>query len=351
MSTCTDYEFWRRALAGERQNVQENAPQCGFYKRRTVKNGPWLPAAICRATEAMARAGGVPVGTIIALFKGAIHDATEQWTWICSHPVSEEAYRFAVKEGRWPDEPEAMTNDLLASAKAFDDAERRRIEAGRNEPADPFSRLMGEAADKIEQAKALMARTGGKIAAKVDCDMAANIAKALTSLKSEADGMHKAEKTPLLQAAKDVDGKFRFRDELDALTKQLKAAAGAWMAAEERRIEAEARAKAEAERAQREAERKALEAQDPILAAITPADGAPKLESIKVQAGGARGSKMGLRTVYVAEITDYEAALKHFASHSQIKALIQSLAQGVVRSMGQDANIPGVTVRAERKAV
>ena len=48
MQDAKDYEFWRTALRGGKQPVHESNPQCGFYKRRLVKDGEWLPIAFWR---------------------------------------------------------------------------------------------------------------------------------------------------------------------------------------------------------------------------------------------------------------------------------------------------------------
>ena len=40
------YSWWRRSVAGERVPRIEDEPQCGFYKRRFVRGGPFVPVAI-----------------------------------------------------------------------------------------------------------------------------------------------------------------------------------------------------------------------------------------------------------------------------------------------------------------
>ena len=39
-------EWWRRTVSGERVPRIEDEPQCGFYKRRFVRGGPFVPVAI-----------------------------------------------------------------------------------------------------------------------------------------------------------------------------------------------------------------------------------------------------------------------------------------------------------------
>lgn len=40
------YDFWRRTVAGERVPRFEDEPQPGYYKRRMVRNGPFVPVEI-----------------------------------------------------------------------------------------------------------------------------------------------------------------------------------------------------------------------------------------------------------------------------------------------------------------
>lgn len=40
------YDFWQRSVAGERVPRIEDEPQCGFFKRRYVRGGPFVPVEI-----------------------------------------------------------------------------------------------------------------------------------------------------------------------------------------------------------------------------------------------------------------------------------------------------------------
>lgn len=40
------YRWWRDTLAGLRPARHEDDPQCGFYKTRVVRGGPWVGVAI-----------------------------------------------------------------------------------------------------------------------------------------------------------------------------------------------------------------------------------------------------------------------------------------------------------------
>lgn len=40
------YDFWSRSVAGERVPRNEEDPQCGFYRMRKVRGGPWVAVEI-----------------------------------------------------------------------------------------------------------------------------------------------------------------------------------------------------------------------------------------------------------------------------------------------------------------
>ena len=46
-SFATLYQWWRSALNDPDAPRHEGNPQCGFYKTKLVRNGPWVPVEIC----------------------------------------------------------------------------------------------------------------------------------------------------------------------------------------------------------------------------------------------------------------------------------------------------------------
>ena len=327
---ATAYDWWKQALAGENPPISADHPKPGFYRKREVKGGPYYAVAYWIAWDE-----GGELRCAIKRGTGEfelVGDLERTWTWVADKPVSEADFRHYEEHGRWPEdaEPTAQRSNL---------------------PEDPFARLKIEVDDKLEQAQLFFNAAGAKIADKVNCDKAANIAGDLLKLNGQADDLFKGEKGPIVTAGKAVDAKFKFREAVAETVKKLKAMAGAFMAAEERRLEAEAREKRNAEIAKAAAERKIVEGQDIALAALDLlSDLPPKPQSVKVQAGGGNGSKLGLKSVWTGTVTDYDAALQHFKNHPQVKALIADLANGLARSTKGTMEIPGVEVKEERKA-
>jgi hypothetical protein len=325
-----DYEFWRAALRGERQPVHESNPRCGFYKRRLLRDGPWLPIAFWRDKD----------DNIVCCFEGQLVDSVEHWTFAAKHPVSEASYRHYIRSGHWPDEGTQAPRSNL--------------------PSDPFEALKLEVEDKLEQAQSWL-KTAPEAPTETDANIARNMQAALLQLNKRADVMHKAEKQPYLDAGRAVDAKFDFRKPIAAVAERLRNVFAAYMRAEETRQRAaaqkkfeEERRKAEEARHLAEEERARLEKEDPALAHITEAELLPELpgapEPVKVQVGGGIGRKAGLKTVYSGKIVDWTQVLQHFSRHQQLRDLIQKLVDADVRSNRAQCNIPGVEVVEERVA-
>jgi hypothetical protein len=230
MQDAKDYEFWRAALRGGKQPVHETKPQCGFYKRRLVKDGEWLPIAFWRNKD----------DQIVCCFEGKLVDALKHWTFAAKYPVSEAAYRHYIRNGHWPD-------GVAQSPRS-------------NMPSDPFEALKLEVHDKLEQAQNWLT-TAPKVPTETDANMARNMQAALLQLNKRADAMHKAEKQLHLDAGRAVDVKFDFRKTVAAVVGRLRDVFTTFMRAEEAGQRAEAQKRFEEERRKAEEARKAAEAE------------------------------------------------------------------------------------------
>jgi hypothetical protein len=329
---ASDYAFWRAALKGEKQAVQENNPQCGFYRRRLLKDGPWLPIAFWRNAE----------GEVVCGLQGKLVDPVEHWTYAVKSPITEECYRTRLESGIWQDGSDAGRPPLS------------------NMPADPFEALKLEVDDKIEQAESWL-QTTPNAASQTDADMARNMQAGLLALNKRADALFKAEKLPITEAGRAVDAKFRFRETIAGVAAKLRSVFETFLKEEERRqAESARRAFEEKRKAAQDARRKAEEEQarlmteDPALALISEPEPLPELPlapaPAKLQAGGGTGRKAGLKTEFVPVIEDYPATLKHFEHHAEIRAAVEKLVRAEVRLNKAQSKIPGVKVVEERRA-
>lgn len=317
-----EFQFWRDALAGKKVEISADAPQPGYYKTRTRKDVPYVPVAIWTAN-----------GELVCRVGNEKRDPVSVWTFCADKPVSKDDAKHAFEHGTWPgDAPEIGHNSGDLS-------------------------LAEQIAEYAAMALTWLKTTGVKD--QVSADKAANYRAKLIQLKNDADDARTTEKAPHLSAAKAVDDKWRGPiAEATEAAEDIRAALTAFMVAEEKRLKAEAEAKRKAEeervakeRARIEAERAEKMRVNPI-AALT--DQEPELpmapaepEPVKIQAGGQRGRRTGLRTVKKVRITDYQAAAAHFAANEEIKVVLDKLTSRLVLA---GANVPFAETYDEKVA-
>ncbi len=88
------YEWHARALRGLAP-VNDGTPRCGFYKRRLVKGGVFVPARIWMFQDVDPDTGELLSDEILQCeVNGAFADPEEAWSWICSEPITEQEYRY-----------------------------------------------------------------------------------------------------------------------------------------------------------------------------------------------------------------------------------------------------------------
>lgn len=322
-----DYHWWREALAGRMGEVHEDQPQPGFYKLRNGRDGPWKPVAIWKAG-----------GALVARVADESRDPLDVWVWCAKHPVPKLDAKHAFEHGAWPGDVPLATNAATLS-------------------------LQEEIADAIEQAEAFLRATpiDGKIAA----DTAANWRARLLDLGKQADNQRDAEKRPHDDAAKAVQAKWKPSIDRAAETANaIRDVITKWLREETARAEREAaerRAAAEAEtnrmqaelRAKAEEMRQAIAAQgttvsDSEFDKMVPVLPAPVVaEPPRIQAGGQRGRKTGLRTITRYVIADYALALAAVKDHPDVRAAVEKVCAAQSRV---GIAVPGVEAKQEQVA-
>lgn len=317
------WQFWRDAIAGNAPAIDADKPQCGFYKMREGKDGPWLPVMIrMDGDEMRCRVGD-----------NSSVDPMKVWTWCAGRPISKEDAKHAFETGSFPGDAPAIgdnSGDLS---------------------------LAEQIKDYAAQALSWLKQTG--IKTKTDSDKAANYRAELLRLSKEADTQRVAEKKPHDEAAKAVQAKWTpLVSEAANAADEIRNALTDYMTAEKRKLEAEQNAKYEAEqkaaavaRAEIEAQRAKQMRDDPIAALTSPEPELPMAppppEPVKVQAGGQRGRKTGLREVTKYIVTDHAKALAFFAESEDVKELVQKLAE---RAGKAGVAVPGVEKKIEEVA-
>lgn len=318
------WQFWRESLAGNDPAIDADRPQCGFYKMRDGKDGPWRPVMIRFDDSGALRCR---VGNDSAA------DPYKIWTWCAARAIPKDDAKHAFETGSFPgDAPSIGDNSGDLS-------------------------LSEQIKDYASQALAWLKKTG--IKTKVDSDRAANYRAELLRLSKEADAQRVAEKKPHDEAAKAVQAKWTpLVSEAANAADEIRNALTEYMRAEKRKLEAEQRAKYEAEQKTAAAARAEIEAQrakqmrdDPIAALTSPEPELPMAppppEPVKVQAGGQRGRKTGLREVTKYIVTDNKAALAFFADSEDVRELVAKLAE---RASKAGVAVPGVEKKIEEVA-
>jgi hypothetical protein len=108
LPTADPYAWWRAALTDRSTPRFDGEPQAGFYKRRMVRNGPFLPVEVKLISE-VDEAGELSAPeTYTAEQLGRSQDAARIWTHL--RPITEAEFDALVEEHR--------TNDLMAATHA-----------------------------------------------------------------------------------------------------------------------------------------------------------------------------------------------------------------------------------------
>ena len=286
----SDYAWWGDALAGNIGPIHDGHAQCGFYRKRKYKNGPWVPVAIWRDES----------GQLEGLCDGDDLNAdqvAEIWTWICTEPISEETYRAVAENGEpWPDEVRGLGDNKPPEDEGFSSLKEQ------------IERVVQLAKDAIKSG----------IKDKTTADQAANIRDRLNELKKQADEKRRAEKKPHDDAGKEVQHKWKpIIDAANEAATSLRGPIGKVLAD-----------------LQRQENQKAVASDEPVAPA-------------KAKVGGAHGRRTALRTQTTIEITDYAAALAALKDEQEVREAVERIA---ARRAQAGVETPGVAINQEQVA-
>ncbi len=101
--------WWRAALAGDRPPITED-PEEGFYKRRLVKGGPWVPVQIWIEAERDESGDLLSDEVVRCTVDGQLVDVHSHWTYCAGSPISESEFDYLARvsahaKARNPREP------------------------------------------------------------------------------------------------------------------------------------------------------------------------------------------------------------------------------------------------------
>ncbi|MBK8772921.1 MAG: hypothetical protein IPM06_21160 [Rhizobiales bacterium] len=89
------YGWWRAALNNADQPRSDGFPECGFYKRRMVKGGPWVAARIWCEREIDASGELTGPECLRCEIDGTYADPCQHWTYLT--PISREDYEALLR--------------------------------------------------------------------------------------------------------------------------------------------------------------------------------------------------------------------------------------------------------------
>ena len=106
------YRWHADALAGL-EPVNDGSPKCGWFKRKLVKGGVFVPARIWMFQDIDEQTGELLSDEVLQCeVNGTRADPEDAWSWICSNPITQQEYQYL---------------------------EARIDHAARHEPEDPFA--------------------------------------------------------------------------------------------------------------------------------------------------------------------------------------------------------------------
>lgn len=102
-----------KGVYGDVVEVHDEEPRCGFFKRRLVKGGPFVPAKIWLDAEIDATTGELLADeALLCEVNGAYADAESEWPWLCGNSITEAEFNYLTARNAYaawysPDEPAA----------------------------------------------------------------------------------------------------------------------------------------------------------------------------------------------------------------------------------------------------
>ena len=219
---------------------------------------------------------------------------------------------------------------------------------------------------EVEDAEAMAEEANSKPGDDAELAALGQKVKDLRALWSKVDGVREAEKRPILEAGRGIDGFFGdLKARVEAAGKPLSAGADAYVRAKAAEARAKAQREAEEARAKAEEERRKAEAARSSVAAGRAEARAETLDAradeaearaaasdadlVRAKAGGVTASAKG---TWVAVIVDYQAAIQPlgllgiFLKEDAVKAALGSMA----KTQKGGARWPGVQFSQDVKA-
>ena len=225
------YTYYQSALMGVFGPVHENDPQCGYYRMRRGRGGPWVPVAIWREVTGESEITGISdSGKLVCLVDGVEKDPYEIWTWVCRYPVPYETYVAVAEKGQsWPEDLPDLKKVRPASGSGTSETPLASDDKGSRAsvfrfPTDlpPSSPTLGHNSSSVSEAEVFLEEIEAlsqscddwlsevpEICSQVLADKAANYAERFGNLENRAEEARSGEKKPVLDQGRLIDGKWK----------------------------------------------------------------------------------------------------------------------------------------------
>ena len=305
------HTYWQNALSGNFGAVHENDPQCGYYRMRKGRGGPWVPAAIWLEGQGSLRQGENSInsdsGKLVCLVDGKERNAYDVWTWVCRYPIEYETYVAVAEDGKpWPEEVPALGHN----SQSLNEAE-----------------VVGEEIEALSLSAMNWLETLPTIENQSDADKAANYADRFSALEIRAEEARVIEKRPSLEEGREIDARWKpvVSKAQDAKAKMKKAIEPYLVGERQRRIEMA---------------RLALQGSETTF---DPSD-------IEPPRAGTNGRRVGLRSKYSVRITEPTALIDHYRTDLRLwsdKAVKEAIAKLAEADLTSGAQIQGATLMEE----
>lgn len=309
--SLTTHTYWQNALSGNFGAVHENDPQCGYYRMRKGRGGPWVPVAIWLEGQGSLRQGENSInsdsGKLVCLVDGLERNAYDVWTWVCRYPIAYETYVAVAEDGKpWPEEVPALGHN----SQSLNEAE-----------------VVGEEIEALSLSAMNWLETLPTIENQSDADKAANYADRFSALETRAEEARVIEKRPSLEEGREIDARWKpvVSKAQDAKAKMKKAIEPYLVGERQRRIEMA---------------RLAFQGSETTF---DPSD-------IEPPRAGTNGRRVGLRSKYSVRITEPTALIDHYRTDLRLwsdKAVKEAIAKLAEADLSSGAQIQGATLMEE----
>lgn len=112
--------WWRYAMSGFRKVIATiNEPHCGWFKRRLVHGGPFVPARIWLEQIVDPETGELIADEVMLCeVDGVRRDPVEQWARLWTEPITEAQFNYMTATRNWaawhsPTDPAAKPRERL----------------------------------------------------------------------------------------------------------------------------------------------------------------------------------------------------------------------------------------------